>query len=87
VEFEEQATGIAEDGADLVSSPERSGRGSTVLARRLCGFAIVSSHCRHVDEVGSFLLSARLCDKGVRDEKIRDEAVGQPKRATCASAI
>lgn len=34
VEFEEQATGIAEHGANLVSSPEGSRRGSAVLARR-----------------------------------------------------
>jgi hypothetical protein len=55
VEFEEQATGIAEHGANLVSSPEGSRRGSAVLARRLCGFAIVSSHCCHGSGVGGKL--------------------------------
>lgn len=52
MEFEEQAAGIAENRTDFVSSPERSGRGGAVLAGRLCGFPVVSCHCRHVVDVG-----------------------------------
>ena len=52
MEFEEQAAGIAENGTDFISSPERSGRGGAVLAGRLCGFPVVSCHRRHVVDVG-----------------------------------
>ena len=43
-ELEEEAAGIAEDGADLVASPERRRRGRAILARRLCS---KFSHGRH----------------------------------------
>ncbi len=52
MEFEEQAAGIAENGTDFISSPERRGRGGAVLAGRLCGFPVVSCHGRHVVDVG-----------------------------------
>lgn len=42
VEFEEEAAGIAEDGAGLVAAPERCGGGCAVLADRLEG-SFVSS--------------------------------------------
>jgi hypothetical protein len=88
VEFEEQATGIAEDRANLVSSPEGSRRGGAVLARRLRGFAIVSSHCCHIDEGWGVSCYRRDC--AIREcemKKSEMRRVGQPKRATCAGAI
>jgi hypothetical protein len=92
VEFEEQATGIAEHGANLVSSPEGSCRGSAVLARRLCGFAIVSSHCCHGYGVGGKLeVCYRRRDCAYREGELeifaRVRCVGRPKRATCATQI
>jgi hypothetical protein len=43
MQLEEQATSVAEDRTDLVSSPERRRRRGAILARRLRGF-VVSSH-------------------------------------------
>lgn len=47
VQLEEEAAGVAEDGARLVAAPERRGRRLAVLAGGLCGFAIMVSHGRH----------------------------------------
>lgn len=52
VQLEKQATGVAEHGARLIASPERSGGGLTVLAGGLLRLLIgVSRHGRH-DGVG-----------------------------------
>lgn len=48
MQLEEEATGVAEDGSDLVSPPEGSGGGGAVLAGGLCDVAIrVSRHGGH----------------------------------------
>lgn len=52
VELQEETTSIAENGANLISSPEWSSRGRAVLAGWLCCFAIVSSHRSHDCGIG-----------------------------------
>jgi hypothetical protein len=48
MELEEEAAGIAQHGADLVSPPQRSGGGGAILAGGLGDIAIrVSSHGGH----------------------------------------
>lgn len=47
MQLQEQATGIAQHGANFISSPERRSRGCAVLASGLCGFAVIISHGRH----------------------------------------
>jgi hypothetical protein len=61
VQLEEEAAGIAQNGTYFVSSPEGSSRSGAVLARWLCGFTVVSSHCRHGDDVGEVVLLSRDC--------------------------
>lgn len=49
VELEKQPTGVAEDGAEFISSPKRGGRSAAVVTGRLRGFAVVVSRSRHHD--------------------------------------
>ena len=63
MELQEETTSIAEDGANLIPSPERSRRGRAVLAGWLCCFAVVSSHRSHDCGIGIAMLSwFRDCD-------------------------
>ena len=50
VELEEQAACVAKHGAELISSPERGGRGAAIVAGRLRSFAIMVSRGCHHDE-------------------------------------
>lgn len=48
MEFEEKTTGIAENGAEFISTPERRGRGTTILAHGLrLKVILVSQGSRH----------------------------------------
>lgn len=46
VQLEEQAAGVAQDGANLIAAPERGGAGGAVLAD---GLLVVVSESGHVD--------------------------------------
>lgn len=47
VELEEQTTGIAQDGADLVPPPQWCRRGGAVLTYGLWGSTVMISKCCH----------------------------------------
>lgn len=75
VQLEEQATGVAEDGTDLIASPERSGAGGAVAA--LGNLLVVRSQSergRHGGVVGGGLESRKWMD-GVVDR--RDKRLGK----------
>lgn len=67
VQLEEQAAGIAEDGARFIASPERGGGSLTVLAGGLCCLLVIVS--RHGSHLGS-IVAAKRRSKGIEKMKV-----------------
>ena len=72
MQFQEEAAGIAQDGAQLISAPERSGRGTAILANRLYLRALVSKDCGHNGDVSPHK-NDKKGKKKKKKKKERDE--------------
>lgn len=76
MEFEEKTTGIAENGAEFVSTPERRGRGTTILAHGLrLKVSLVSQGSRHYENKPNKTEQRRETRRGGEEERALIETV------------